>query len=166
MMERILTFYRLYLPRAKPFLPHAAAVLFFGILGWGSGFFQASRRVDNPNLTENWSIPAWGPYRAGPEKGLFTSLDIWDGAKRPTVAKAQGPQEAWRFIGTVRTGEDYMAVIAIGATGKIQRASAGDVLPNGEKIVAIDNGWLQIEAAGSQREMKLFKSEPLKAEKK
>ncbi len=160
MIERMLAIYRLYLPTARPFFPHAAAVFFFGLLGWANGYFQATGAVDNPNLKETWSVPNWSPYHAGPERALFAGLDIWDGRK-PTTTAAKPEvkaQQTWAFLGTVRTGKTYAAVILLGDSGRVQRSVPGDVLPNGGIIVAVGNGSLQIDVAGDQQEIKLFQS--------
>jgi len=162
-MQRLIDTFRLYLPQARPYLPHIAVVLAFGFLGWLAGFFQATRTVANPNLAETWSVPVWAPFRAGPERMLFASVDIWDGAKKlATAAKPDSTQQAWQFIGTVRTGKSYAAMIFLGSTGRVQRAAEGDTLPNGETIVAVGNGTLQIDASGTTREIKLFDPEKKK----
>ena len=94
---------------------------------------------------------------------LFASADVWDGAKKVAVAaKPDAQQQAWQFIGTVRTGKSYAAMILLGGTGRVQRASEGDTLPNGEKIVDVGNGTLQIDASGTSREIKLFDPEKKK----
>lgn len=154
-----------YLPLARPYVPHGAALLVFALLGWMNGYFQASRTVNNPNLTETWSTPNWAPTQLGPERMLYTNLDIWDGAKRQVAAKAAGPQLPWRFIGTVQEGDQYAAVILLNATGKIRRFTVGEALPNGEKVVAISHGALQLDVAGTPQELRLFKLEN-KPEKK
>ena len=159
-MERVQSFWRDYLPHARPFWPHAAAVLLIGFLGWANGFYQASRPVDNPNLKETWSVPAWTPYRAGPGKALFANLDIWDGAKKPTTTTVkQEAVQAWQFVGTVRTGKSFAAVILMGDTGRVRRATAGETLPNGEKIVDVENGLLHLDVDGTERQIKLFEQE-------
>ncbi len=157
-----------YLPLARPYLPHAVALLVFALLGWMNGYFQASRTVSNPDLAETWSVPNWAPTQLGPERAMFTNLDIWDGAKRPAAAKVVAAQLPWRFIGTVREGEEYAAVILINNTGKIRRFGVGDALPNGEKVISISHGALQLDVAGTPRELRLFKLEnkPEKPEKK
>lgn len=159
-MERALAALRTYLPQARPYLPHAAALFLFAALGWANGYFQASRMIDNPSLKDTWSVPEWSPYRAGPERALFATLDIWDGRK-PVIVAAKSdakPVQAWVFIGTVRTGKTYAAVILLGDSGRVQRAAPGDLLPTGEKVVAVADGSLQIDVAGDQREIKLFQS--------
>ncbi len=160
MIQQALTIFREHLPRARPYFPHAAAVLTFAVLGWLNGYFQASRAVNNPNLTETWSVPNWSPYLAGPLRTLATNIDIWDGAKRQTAAKQPTVlKQAWLFVGTVRAGEEYAAVILMGDTGKVRRATPGDVLPNGEKIVSVGHGSMQLDVAGAQQEIKLFNQE-------
>ncbi len=162
-MQRITETIRLYLPLSRPYAPHIAGVLALGVMGWLAGYFQATRAVANPNLAETWSVPIWAPFRAGPERMLFASADVWDGAKKvATTAKADTTVKPWQFIGTVRTGKSYAAVILIGDTGKVQRAAEGDTLPNGEKIVAVGNGVLQIDASGTPQEIKLFDPEKKK----
>ena len=122
-----------------------------------------SEAVANPNLAETWSVPIWAPFRAGPGRMLFASADVWDGAKKvATAAKTEVTVKSWQFIGTVRTGKSYAAVILIGETGKVQRAAEGDTLPNGEKIVAVGNGALQIDVSGTSQEIKLFDPEKKK----
>ena len=161
-MQRLVDKFRFYLPLVRPYGLHIAAVLAFGVFGWLAGFFEAGRAVSNPNLTETWSVPVWTPFRAGPARALFSSIDIWDGAKKLTAAKPEVKVQPWEFIGTVRAGKAYTAVILIGETGHVQRAAEGDTLPNGEKIVAIGNGVLQIDAAGESREIRLFDPEKKK----
>jgi hypothetical protein len=148
-----------YLPLVRPYLPHAAALLVFALLGWMNGYFHASRTVSNPSLKETWSVPTWTPTQLGPERTLVVNLDIWDGAKPQAAAKPAATQLPWRFIGTVRAGDEYAAVILMRDTGKVRRFSPGDALPNGEKIVAVGHGSLQLEVAGAPRELRLFKPE-------
>ena len=165
MIQQILEKARLYLPEARPFLPHAAALLVFAVLGWMNGLFQATRTVDNPNLKETWSVPTWTPYHTGPERIMFASLDIWDGKKPQSAAAKEAPKQDWRFIDTVQAGKAYAAVILLSDGKRIQRATTGDTLPNGEKIVAVGHGSMQIDVSGTQQEIKLFKLEN-KQEKK
>jgi hypothetical protein len=147
---------RLYLQHAKPYFPHAAALLFVGALGWLNGSFEASRSVDNPSLRETWEMPAWTPYQAGPARGTLATLDIWDGKKPQSTAKQPDvAQQGWTLVGTVRAGKTFAAVIQSG-DGRVQKSAAGDVLPNGEKILAVGNGYMQIDAGGNQQEIKLF----------
>ena len=152
---------RPYLAQARPFLPHAAALFLFALLGWMNGYVQASRTIDNPNLKETWAVPDWAPTHVGPERAVFATLDIWDG-KKPltTAARQEAPaKKAWEFVGTVRTGRSYAAMILVGDSGRVQRALPGDVLPNGEKIIAVGNGSLQIDVSGDHQEIKLFQPE-------
>ena len=160
MMEQVLAKVRLYLPHVQPFLPHATALFVFALLGWMNGYFQSSRAIDNPNLKDTWSVPNWTPYHTGPERALITTLDIWDGKKPQAIAaKPEPAKKAWQFVGTTRTGKAYAAVILLGDEGRIQRVMSGDLLPNGEKILAVGNGSLQIDTGSEQREIKLFQPE-------
>jgi hypothetical protein len=147
---------RLYMPHARPFLPHAGAILFIAFLGWANGYFQAVRSGENLNLKETWSIPSWAPFHAGPELQLFSTLDIWDGVKPNAVAQPQASAETWQFVGTVRTGKTYAAVILLSGKNTVQRKYAGEVLPNGEKIISVEDGTLQLDVDGTAREVKLF----------
>lgn len=148
-----------YLPLVRPYWPHAAALVVFALLGWMNGFIQSSRAVSNPSLNESWTVPNWTPTQFGPQRTVVANLDIWDGAKRQTAAKAAGPQLPWRFVGTVRAGDDFAAVILMSDTGRIRRLKPGETLPNGEKIVSVGHGSLQLEIAGAPRELRLFKPE-------
>lgn len=165
MIQQVLANASLRLPAMRPFLPHAAALVIFALLGWMNGFFQATSTIDNPNLKETWSVPNWTPYHAGPERPMFAALDIWDGAKRQTASVKEAPKQAWRFIGTVQAGKSYTAVILLSDGKRVQRAVAGDALPNGEKVIAVGQGSLQFDASGTQQEIRLFKHEN-KQEKK
>jgi hypothetical protein len=158
-MEKFLATARAYLPLARPYLPHGAALLFVAFLGWGNGYFQARKAVDNPHLKETWSLPAWRPSHIGPEKDKWTELEIWDGQKsRAAAAAAPVAQnsKAWRLVGTVRSGRTYAAVVQLNTEGKVQRFMAGDVLPNGEKVTGVSHGTLQIENNGDRQDIKLF----------
>lgn len=158
MMERFLDMMRLYLPVARPYFPHATALLVFGVLGWLNGHLQASRPPSNPNLKENWAMPVWAPFQVGPERQTFSDLEIWDGKKAPDVKKTTVVQQAWQLVGTVRAGKTYTAIVQLGGEGRIMRMSTGDALPNGEKITAVGNGTLQIDTGGTQHEIRLFQS--------
>lgn len=158
-MEKLLATARAYLPLARPYYPHGIALLFVALLGWGNGFFQARKAVDNPHLKETWSLPAWAPSHIGPEKDKWAALEIWDGQKaRAEVAAAPVVEsfKAWRLVGTVRSGKNYAAVVQLNTEGKVQRFAAGDVLPNGEKVTSVSHGMLQIESNGDHKEIKLF----------
>jgi hypothetical protein len=154
-MDQILAKLRLYLPLARPFWPHMTALFVFGLLGWTNGYFQASKPAANPGINDTWSIPAWTAYRAGPERLIVAGFDMWDGGK-PAVVKAAPTQQGWQLVGTVRTGETYTAIIQLGASGRIQHATSGQTLPNGEKVIAVKNGVMQIDAGGTQQEVKTF----------
>jgi hypothetical protein len=157
-MEKALGMLRTYLPLARPYLPYGAALLLFAFLGAASGYFQARKAVENPLLKETWSLPSWAPYRTGPEKAKLASLDIWDGQKnRAAVVKpVVQSTKAWRLVGTVRSGKNYAAVVLLEAEGRVQHLAAGDVLPNGEKVVGVRQGSLQIDNGGNMQEIKLF----------
>lgn len=156
MMAPYLAKLRLHLPQMRPFFPHAGALLFFGLLGWLNGYFHANRSVDNPNLRDTWAVPTWSPYRAGPERATLAALDMWDGKKSQKIVKQEAqPQQTWQLVGTVRTGKTFTAIIQLG-DGRIRRSSLGDALPNGEKILDVGNGYLQIDVSGNQQEIKLF----------
>ncbi len=159
MIQQVLAKVRLRLPDAKAYLPHAAALMIFAAIGWMNGFFQATRTIDNPNLKETWSVPNWAPAHIGPERAMLSALDIWEGGKKPLSAVKEVPKQAWRLIGTVQAGKSYAAVILLSDGKRVQRAAAGDVLPNGEKVLAVGHGSLQIEVSGTQQEIKLFKPE-------
>jgi hypothetical protein len=162
MMNRALATLQFYLPIVRPYFPHAAVLLLFALLGWSSGYFSSTKPADNPSLKDTWSVPVWAPYRAGPEKAVFMALDIWDG-KKPRSLQADKlavtQQQAWQLVGTARTGKSYVAVIQLADGVRIQRAKAGDALPNGEKILVVERGAIQIEVGGDQRVIKLFQQE-------
>ncbi len=160
MKEHFLGLVREYLPLARPFLPHGVALLLFAVIGWTSGSFYAAKAVDNPDLKDTWSLPAWKPYRAGPEKAKFAELDIWDGQKDgPKPKQDTGPAKSWRLVGTVRNGKNYTAVVQIATEAGIQRVKQGDLLPNGEKVIGVGNGSLRIDDNGNAQEIKLFQSD-------
>jgi len=158
MKEQILGLAREHLPLARPFLPHGVALVLFAVIGWTSGSLYAAKAVDNPDLKETWSLPAWKPYRAGPEKAKFAELDIWDGQKDGAAKPKQdaGPTKSWRLVGTVRSGKNYTAVVQIASEERIQRVKQGDLLPNGEKVLDVGNGSLRIDDNGNSQEIKLF----------
>jgi len=159
-MERIADKLRYFLPVAKPFLPHIAALAFVAVLGWMNGYFQASKQAVNPDLSDNWAVPNWTPYRAGPEGMIVAAMNIWDGKRAPVAKKEETAEKTWQLVGTVRSGKTYTAIIQLSEGGRIQRAEPGGVLPNGEKVVAVENGVLQIDVGGTQQEIKLF--QPIK----
>ncbi len=154
-MQKILPHVRVLPALIRPYWPHAAVLLLFCTLGWLHGFIQTSKQVTNPNLQDSWSLPVWAPYHAGPERAVFATTDMWDGAKKTTAKSSAQPQQSWQFVGTVRTGKTYAAVILAGSNA-VKRMVPGDVLPNGEKILAVKNGLLRIDAAGVEQELKLF----------
>jgi len=155
-MDQMLEKLRLYFPLAKPFLPHIGVLALIGVLGWTSGYFQAAKPAENPGINDTWSIPAWSSYRAGPERMTVAGFDVWDGRK-PAAAKPEvAPAQGWRLVGTVRTGDTYAAIIQLGDSGRIQRAISGHTLPNGEKVIAVKNGVMQIDADGTQQDIKTF----------
>jgi hypothetical protein len=160
-MEKVFSTARAYLPLAKPYVPHGVALLLFALLGWANGYFQATKPVDNPLLKDTWSLPSWAPYRVGEEKAKLATLDIWDGQKSRASAMTKPAAQsatAWRLVGTVRSGKSYAAVIQLDAEGRIRRVTAGDALPNGEKVVGVRDGSLQIDNNGNAQEIKLFQS--------
>ncbi|MBY0510759.1 MAG: hypothetical protein K2P94_11500 [Rhodospirillaceae bacterium] len=132
----------------------------FAFLGSASGYFQARKAVENPLLKETWSLPSWTPYRTGPEKAKLAAMDIWDGQKSRAAAVKPVVQstKVWRLVGTVRSGKNYAAVVLLEAEGRVQRVVGGDVLPNGEKVIGVRQGSLQIDSDGKMQEIKLFQS--------
>jgi hypothetical protein len=155
-LENALAQLRGYLPLARPYIPHGAALLLFALLGWLNGYFQVTKSVNNPHLKDTWSLPTWAPASAGPEKEELAGLDIWDGQKSKSQKKnLVQDSKAWRLVGTVRTGKKYTAIVQIDG-GRIQHIALGDVLPNGEKVTGVANGTLQIDNNGTQQEIKLF----------
>ncbi len=158
-MHEILSSARPYMPRLKPYKPHAVALLFFALLGGLSGLLQAVRQPTNPNVKETWAVPDWSVYHVGDQRQQLAELEIWDGKKVALKVPVQ-VKSTWQFVGTVRKGKVFTAVIELGGeTKRIQRAVAGDVLPNGEKILAVENGMLQIDANGIQQDIRLFQQE-------
>jgi len=161
MMERIRGALRQYLPEMRAYFPHIAVVAVFAVLGALNGVFQAVSDPADPNIRETWSVPQWAPYQAGDKRVELAKLEIWDGKKVAAAKPAAPPQQPWRFVGTVRKGKAYAAVILTGE-GRIQRAIEGDVLPGGEKILAVENGTLQIDANGTTQQLKTFHDEKKK----
>lgn len=160
-LENVLEKLQVYLPLVRPYFPHGAVLLVFALLGLANGLFHAAKRVDNPHLNDNWTLPSWTRYHVGPEKAKLVEMDIWDGQKSPNVKPKETVQatKAWRFVGTVRTGKNYTAMIQLESEGRVQRIAQGDTLPNGEKVIGVNNGALQIENNGDQQEIKLFQSD-------
>ena len=158
MIERISVVLRQYLPEMRAYFPHIAAVVVFAVLGVLNGLFQAMRTPADPNIREIWAVPQWAPYQAGDKRVELAKLEIWDGKKVAAEKSAAPPQQPWRFVGTVRRGKAYAAVILTGE-GRIQRAIEGDMLPGGEKILAVENGTLQIDANGTTQQLKTFHNE-------
>jgi hypothetical protein len=158
-MERILATCRRYLPQARPYVPYAGILLVFALLGGLSGILQSTKAPADTNVRESWSMPEWSRYQAGNQRQTVAEMEIWDGKKVAQPKPEPQAQQAWQFIGTVRKGKSYAAVILLGDSGRIQRAVSGDVLPNGEKILVVENGMIQIDSNGAQREIKLFQQE-------
>jgi hypothetical protein len=159
-MDKVSAKLRSSLPIVKPFFPHIAALTLIAVLGWMNGDFESTKAVNNPILNDSWAMPNWAPYHAGPERAIVAALNIWDG-KRPTaVKKEQVVEKTWQLVGTVRTGTTFTAIIQFSEGGKIQRAAAGGVLPNGEKVLAVQSGLLQIDVGGNPQEIKMF--QPIK----
>mgnify|MGYP006919751257 CR=1 FL=1 len=162
MMARVLKTLKVCPRHVKPFFPHAAILFLFALLGWSNGYLQDVRPVDSPDLKDTWAMPDWSPYNAGPVRATLTSIDIWDGKKgldRQLDKQSMQSDQAWRLVGTVRTGKTFAAVVQLGNGPQIQRATPGDILPNGEKILSVGNGYLQFDAGSGQQEIKLFQQE-------
>jgi hypothetical protein len=160
MSERHLVTWREYAQRARALIPHVTALLFVALLGWLSGFLQATQTGRALELQDDWVEPNYKAFHASEGQEAFGDLDIWDGKKPAAVVKkAATAQQLWYFIGTTRIGDTYAALILQGDGSHVQSATPGDFLPGGEKIISVENGTLQIEDGENQRAIKLFQQE-------
>lgn len=161
MTQEALTILRIQLQRAKPFFPHAASLLFVGLLGWLNGYLLAGEPTVVPSLKDTWALPNWSPSHADSQLSSLVDVDMWGEKKATPLVKspAAANQRAWHFVGTTHKGTRYLALIELGDGTEARLLAKDDELPSGEKILAVENGVLRVDADGEQQVIETFKPE-------
>jgi hypothetical protein len=147
-----------YLHRLRPFFPHLLTLGVAVLAGIAVGLVTAMSPPKAIDKADRWSMPKWAPYKTGPERQALTAASFWveDPNKQKNVAAPKVVAPPWRFIGTVREGNVYLAVIELDQGKRVQRLRTGEKLPSGAPLTAVKTGELMYTEDNAEKKLTLF----------
>ena len=156
------------LAQFREYLPHAgivAAILLSAVL---FGLQESSRNDDGKAEADRWNLPVIPGHIVIPPTDTAAVAGLFfDGSAKPKL-QASTVDQKWQFVGTARTGNSITAIVVLPKKTGVLRLQQGARLPNGEQIVAVDNGVMRYTDENGQHELRAFMpaSSPSKEEKK
>ena len=147
----------------REYLPHAgvvAAIVLFAVL---FGLHEGSQKGSNKAEGDRWHLPNIPVHvTVKPEEPATVAGLFYD---EVGAAKAKAPvavvDQKWHFVGTTRTGNSISAVVVLPKKMGVLRLGQGAKLPNGEEIVAVDNGVMRYTDESGQHELRAFTPPPV-----
>jgi hypothetical protein len=143
----------------QPYIPHITALGLFALAGAAVGTVQIRASAGASMESEKWMLPSLEAVRGSTLVEDELAVSFWSEQprerKKKTEAVKAAPTSPWAFLGTVKQGEEIVAVISIENT-KIRRLNVGDALPDGMTIAQIANGSITIEGQGVAKALRLF----------
>jgi hypothetical protein len=143
----------------------AIAVAAAAGLGWHVG--DVSQIAMRPEPPAAWSLPS--PRVADPEGNLaiLAARKPWGGTSSFSESETPAPIAAgWRLVGIVQRADQRYALILVGSgpTAKVEYRAVGDTLPDGSKLVQIDDDSATSSSdkfpPNGRRVLRLFEKSP------
>jgi hypothetical protein len=106
------------------------------------------------DIVDSWSLPV-EIDRQGREQALTELTGRYETTKTSRGRRAKKDPNAWELRGVIFVGDAGLALIQQG--GKVRRYRAGDRLPDGRSLLAVDTGGIRVEQSGQVREFLLYK---------
>lgn len=145
---------------ARP-LAVAAVFALVALLG-GALFAGAPVSAGRSGDDAAWGVPAAEALRRFDAADVTTlrNSTFWSTAATAGEAPSEGVA-AWTLAGIVRDGERWLALIATpGNALDVKRLAAGEALPDGRRIVAIDAIRMQVDDGTCQTDYTLYAPRP------
>lgn len=130
------------------------ALLILGYL-WGQAQFELPASAPTQSKEQEWTIPQRrenGPVQQAAER-LYSRFGR-SSASEQSVAKGGSMVTKWQLRGMLHEPPNDFVLIEQG--GKITRKKAGDVLPNGEKLLRIDQQGVLVETLEGTVRVQLY----------
>ena len=146
-----------FLDRLRPFRYHLMAI---GIVfGFGTivGGIKASIEPSRLAAVDAWTMPQWAPFQAEPVVQGLAGVNVFtlDAAKKKPETTADAAP-AWRFMGTMRKGDQQVALIEVDKGQRVRRILPGDELPGGAKVTAVRLGELVYADSAGEQTLRLY----------
>jgi len=137
--------------------PLLAALIFIAALtSWFDTAVPAPPRMRAP-AAEAWSLPKLAAHEGKKDIDAINERNLWG------VVAADAPKEPpWHVLGIARNGAERFILLAY--EGKpVEMLKVGDLLPDGAKIVQIDQNRFFVLTADKQKlAFGLYKNDPEK----
>ena len=147
-------------PESRP----VAVLVAFALVALVGGALFAGTPVnaDRRDSDAAWRLPDASALRRSDPADITTlrNSTFWSTAATTGDAPTEGPR-SWTLAGIVRDGERWLALVALpGSTLDVKRFAAGETLPDGSRIVAIDATSLQVDAGACRTTHVLYAPRP------
>ncbi|MFN8769044.1 MAG: hypothetical protein ACK5VV_13770 [Lysobacteraceae bacterium] len=140
-----------------------AAVFTLVALVGGALFAGAPVSADRSGSDAAWRLPEATALRRFDPADVTTmrSSTFWSTAATADDGGIDAPAAAWTLAGIVRDGERWLALVATpGNALDVKRLAAGEALPDGRSIIAIDAARMQVDAGACRIDYTLYAPRP------
>ena len=111
--------------------------------------------------TEPWQLPELPARDSAAAIQAITARSLW-GATAADIANAPPPPPKWNVLGIVRNGSERFVLLAYEGS-PVAQLNVGDSLPDGMKIVQIDNTRFFVMTDDKKKLIfEIYKNEPTK----
>ncbi len=118
---------------------------------------------DKVNLNNDWKVPAETPPILASNLETMLAEPLFGGEPIiPEPPKKVEPLDApifedWHLVGIVTEGERFQIAIMNDTSGKLELVVVGNVLPGGEKLLAISSNEIEIQHENEIKKISLFR---------
>ena len=143
----------------------AAAVFISAVLGVAFALLAAQTSGNQTNPNDTWSLPDSQDLSLASSIDTILAEPLFGGEPVlpeivetvEDVTEDDVAGDPWRFMGIVTEGAKRYAVIRNETLGKLQHVQPGELLPGGERLVAVKENSITYEDQTSETEISLFR---------